>query len=338
MILLVVFIAAIIAAIMPIVGLVDAIILVVLFITDDSIEFDFQIVRLLLPVCGLMWRSIATIWQKTRHLSAIFPWFLFDSDWNWNDVSLRSHLVSNIEDPTNRLITFHVQLFKQNYSFNVIIAYATNYLLQKGVENATTTARYGVADTQAFLHLTSRHSHHILVTNYDELTEHLESKLNGEQMNWLLLLRESLVFNLILYRFVFAETADKVSNKLKEESKAVYLTQLAVFVKLLPEIKGDLFRMKEITNGLRSNASQLSDGKWNSLLTIRLNRLFSFIYLFFRFTIGQKWIAEFVESLLERYLQTSSERIWNRKTEFEWHRIRPGKMTMIFHIKNRTSQ
>lgn len=52
-----------------------------------------------------------------------------------------------------------------------------------------------------------------------------------------------------------------VTTKLKQESKAVYLTQLALFVKLLPEIKDDLIRMKEITNGLRLNASQLSDGE-----------------------------------------------------------------------------
>lgn len=40
----------------------------------------------------------------------------------------------------------------------------------------------------------------------------------------------------------------------------MYLTQLATFVELLPHIKGDLNRMKDITNGLRANASQLSDG------------------------------------------------------------------------------
>lgn len=51
-----------------------------------------------------------------------------------------------------------------------------------------------------------------------------------------------------------------MTDKLKEESKAMYLTQLATFVDLLPEIRGDLIRMKDITNGLRSNASQLSDG------------------------------------------------------------------------------
>lgn len=67
----------------------------------------------------------------------------------------------------------------QTNSFNVIIAYATNYLLQQGVENATTTARIGVEDTRSFLQVTSRQQHHILVKNYDELTDHLELKLKG---------------------------------------------------------------------------------------------------------------------------------------------------------------
>lgn len=64
-----------------------------------------------------------------------------------------------------------------------------------------------------------------------------------------------------IFDYVFRlDTADVVTNKLKEESKAVYLTQLATFVELLPHIKRDLNRMKDITNGLRANASQLSDG------------------------------------------------------------------------------
>lgn len=61
----------------------------------------------------------------------------------------------------------------------MIIAFATNYLLQQGIENATTTARYGVADTQEFLRSTSVQSNHILVKNYDELTDHLELMLMG---------------------------------------------------------------------------------------------------------------------------------------------------------------
>lgn len=62
----------------------------------------------------------------------------------------------------------------------MIIAFATNYLLQQGVQNATTTARYGVDDAQAFLKATSEQSNHILVKNYDELAVHLELMLMGE--------------------------------------------------------------------------------------------------------------------------------------------------------------
>lgn len=75
---------------------------------------------------------------------------------------------------------------------------------------------------------------------------------------------DSVLFCIKIFKFNFffsrSDTADVVTNKLKEESKAVYLTQLATFVELLPHIKRDLNRMKDITNGLRANASQLSDG------------------------------------------------------------------------------
>lgn len=64
--------------------------------------------------------------------------------------------------------------------FNVIIAFATNYLLQQGVQNATNVARYGVSDAQVFLKSTSAQSNHILVKNYDELAVHLEAMLQGE--------------------------------------------------------------------------------------------------------------------------------------------------------------
>lgn len=65
-------------------------------------------------------------------------------------------------------------------SFSVIVAFSTNYLLQRGIENATTTARYGVSDTQEFLRSASLQSNHILVKNYDELTDHLELMLMGK--------------------------------------------------------------------------------------------------------------------------------------------------------------
>lgn len=72
-------------------------------------------------------------------------------------------------------------------SFSVIVSFATNYLLQQGIENATTTARYGVSDTQEFLRSTSLQSNHILVKNYDELADHLELMLMGTQLLLLLL-------------------------------------------------------------------------------------------------------------------------------------------------------
>lgn len=62
----------------------------------------------------------------------------------------------------------------------MIVAFSTNYLLQRGIENATTTARYGVSDTQDFLRSASLQSNHILVKNYDELTDHLELMLMGK--------------------------------------------------------------------------------------------------------------------------------------------------------------
>lgn len=65
-----------------------------------------------------------------------------------------------------------------------------------------------------------------------------------------------------------------VITQLKEKSKAVSLTQLATFVDTLPQIENDLQRMKEITSGLRVNASQLSDG-----MKITYNR-FIFVPIF----------------------------------------------------------
>lgn len=77
-------------------------------------------------------------------------------------------------------------IFYLKFSFSVIVSFATNYLLQQGIENATTTARFGVADTQEFLRSTSLQSNHILVKNYDELTDHLELMLMGMKMQLLL--------------------------------------------------------------------------------------------------------------------------------------------------------
>lgn len=52
------------------------------------------------------------------------------------------------------------------------------------------------------------------------------------------------------------------------KSKAVSLIQLGNFVNALPELKNDLTRIKQITVGLRVNASQLSDGLFFIILII----------------------------------------------------------------------
>lgn len=118
--------------------------------------------------------------------------------------------------------------------FGVVVAFVTNSYLQNGVENATVSARYAVDDTQKFLKTTSYELNHLLTDNYDELSLSLQKTLN--------------------------ETGVVVVNKLDTESKAVSLTKLTNFVEALPDIVVNLVRMKDITNGLRVNASQLNDG------------------------------------------------------------------------------
>lgn len=118
--------------------------------------------------------------------------------------------------------------------FGVVVAFVTNSYLQQGVENATTTARHGVEDTQKFLRTTSQQVDHLLVTNYEQLSTHLGDMLN--------------------------ETADVVINELETKSKAYSLTQVANFADNIDQIKLDLGRMRNITTHLRLNASQLSDG------------------------------------------------------------------------------
>ncbi|KAG4077541.1 hypothetical protein HA402_002968 [Bradysia odoriphaga] len=118
--------------------------------------------------------------------------------------------------------------------FGVVVAFVTNSYLQQGVENATTTARHGVDDTQKFLRATSQEVNHLLVTNYEQLSSHLKEMLS--------------------------ETTDVVIDELEIRSKAHSLTQVANFANSIPQIKIDLNRMRVITNNLRLNASQLSDG------------------------------------------------------------------------------
>ncbi|XP_038115804.1 prominin-like protein isoform X6 [Culex quinquefasciatus] len=118
--------------------------------------------------------------------------------------------------------------------FGVVIAFATNSYLQHGVENITTSARYGVDDTREFLKSTSRHISQLLEMNYQELNSQLKKTLG--------------------------EASDIIIQRLEEESQAEKLNTLNDFVEQLPAIKNNLDRMTLLTRELRVNASQLNDG------------------------------------------------------------------------------
>lgn len=118
--------------------------------------------------------------------------------------------------------------------FGVVVAFATNSYLQHGLENITTSARYGVDDTREFLKSTSRHISQLLETNYQELNSQLKKTLG--------------------------EASDIIIQRLEEESQAEKLNTLNDFVEQLPAIKNNLDRMTLLTRELRVNASQLNDG------------------------------------------------------------------------------
>ncbi|XP_059619971.1 prominin-like protein isoform X2 [Phlebotomus argentipes] len=118
--------------------------------------------------------------------------------------------------------------------FGVVVAFVTNCYMQQGIENATVSAKEGVGDTRLFLKTTSGEINHLLVRNYNELSHHLHQMLN--------------------------ETATMTMTRLDEASNATSLTQLNNFVQTLPQVKRNLERLKELTNDLRANASQLNDG------------------------------------------------------------------------------
>lgn len=151
---------------------------------------------MLLPLCRSMRRTIAAIRQETWYMPSRVSRILSDLGGNWTHVSvcgcaqsscLAAQVSLSVFNGCTAVWTVNASSspfirFRFSFhfcSFNVIIAFATNYLLQQGVENATTTARYGVSDTQEFLHTTSLQSNHILVKNYEELTDHLELMLKG---------------------------------------------------------------------------------------------------------------------------------------------------------------
>lgn len=118
--------------------------------------------------------------------------------------------------------------------FGVVVTFATNSYMQEGIDDISTSIRHSRSDTKTFLQTTSEEIYHLLVNNFIELSQQL--------------------------RQILSDTGGIVFEDLKEKSKAVSFRHLNEFVDHLPKIEKDLKRMKHITNELRVNASQLSDG------------------------------------------------------------------------------
>lgn len=118
--------------------------------------------------------------------------------------------------------------------FGVVAAFVTNTYLQNGVENITTSARHGTDDSITYLKTTSSEIEHLLVANYDELAENLNT--------------------------ILTTTSDYVIDKFNDASQSISFDRLNKFVQTLPNVQNNLERMKRETNVLRANASQLNDG------------------------------------------------------------------------------
>lgn len=64
--------------------------------------------------------------------------------------------------------------------FGVIVAFATNSYMQFGIDDSTEAVRAGSTDTQKFLSVTSEQLEYVLVTNYKQLSDHLEDILRSK--------------------------------------------------------------------------------------------------------------------------------------------------------------
>ncbi|XP_036337633.1 prominin-like protein isoform X3 [Rhagoletis pomonella] len=118
--------------------------------------------------------------------------------------------------------------------FGVIVTFATNSYMQQGIENSTNRVRDGSIDTRKFLEVTSEQIDHVLITNYKQLSIQLDN--------------------------ILRETSSFIIKELEQKSMAVSLIYLTDFLEKLPQLRLKLQKMKNITNELRVNASQLSDG------------------------------------------------------------------------------
>ncbi|XP_044733523.1 prominin-like protein [Chrysoperla carnea] len=118
--------------------------------------------------------------------------------------------------------------------FGVVSAFVTNTYMQNGTDELPNSVRTSIKDTRGYISFTQLQLETLLDTNFQELEQNLIDILDT--------------------------SGAIVSEKLKEYSNAVALSQLAGIVHDLPDVSRDLRKMKTETTDLRTNASRLNDG------------------------------------------------------------------------------
>ncbi|XP_023033781.1 prominin-like protein isoform X3 [Drosophila willistoni] len=118
--------------------------------------------------------------------------------------------------------------------FGIIIAFATNRMLNQGFEDTTTTIRRGSEDTCTFLRDVSNHIYHLFVYNYEEVETHLIDSLNNA------------------HKHIFLDLADT------SESSA--LSELERILDNMPEALALMRQVDKLEKDLRFYGSQLRDG------------------------------------------------------------------------------
>ncbi|XP_030560863.1 prominin-like protein isoform X1 [Drosophila novamexicana] len=103
--------------------------------------------------------------------------------------------------------------------FGVIIAFATNRLLDRGLEETTTTMRRGSQDTCTYLKDVSDHIHHLLVNNYGEMDKHLSDILTNAHTHIFLDLMDASEANAVYDLKRILENMEEAQKLIKEVDK-----------------------------------------------------------------------------------------------------------------------
>lgn len=120
--------------------------------------------------------------------------------------------------------------------FGVVCAFVTNEYMQEGTRELPTNAKTSLKDVKLYLTTTKQEIDNLLKTNPEEL----EITLNN----------------------ILQASGRIVTEQLAEYSHAVSLTNLNDIVAGLESIREDLRLMNNITQALRTNATQLDIGTY----------------------------------------------------------------------------